>query len=136
MRDVLFLDANVIMYALGKDHPLRDPCRKCLERVKRGEIAVLTNTEVVQEIFHRYFAIRMPNIAEEAYAAMKTFCNEILPVTLRETDKALALLKKHPSINARDAVHAATMLNHGVEKVLSADPHFDAIHGIRLVVPC
>ena len=135
MKDVLFLDANIIMYAVGKEHPLRDPCRKCLERVREGEIAVLTNTEVVQEIFHRYFAIRMPHVAEEAYSAMKTFCAEIYPVTVRETDKALALLKKHPSINARDAVHAATMLNHGIEKILSSDPHFDAIPGIRRIAP-
>lgn len=135
MKDLFFLDANIIMYALGKEHPLRNPCRKCLDKIKKAEITVVTNTEVLQEILHRYFSIRTPIIAEEAYSAIKIFCKEIYPVTLAEIEKALALLKEFPSINARDAIHAATMLNNGIEKILSADPHFDMLRGIKRIRP-
>lgn len=135
MKHLIFLDANIIMYALGKEHPLRNPCRKYLKKIKKGEITVVTNTEVLQEILHRYFSIRMSTMAEEAYIAMKTFCREIYPVTLNEVEKALALLKESPSINPRDAIHAATMFNNGIEKILSTDPHFDVVQGIERIAP-
>jgi predicted nucleic acid-binding protein len=77
----------------------------------------------------------MPRIAEEAYSAVKNLCVEIYPVTLTELEKALRLLKEFPSISSRDAIHAATMLNNGVEKILSTDPHFDIIHGIQRIAP-
>jgi len=135
MKETVFLDANIIMYALSRDHPLREPCRKCLEGVKDGDISVVASTEVLQEIFHRYFSINMPLIAEEAYGAMKTFCKEVYPLTLHDMDRALALLKEFPSINARDAVHGATMLNNGIKKILSTDSHFDKIRGIERIAP-
>lgn len=135
MRDLFFLDANIIMYALGKEHPFRSPCRKYLEKIKKAEITVVTNTEVLQEILHRYFSIRMPIIAGEAYSAIKIFCKEIYPITVAETEKAFALLKEFPSINTRDAIHAATMLNNGIEKILSADLHFDLVRGIKRIGP-
>lgn len=40
----------------------------------------------------------------------------IYSISLDDMDRALDLLKEFPSINARDAVHAATMLNNGIKK--------------------
>ncbi|MEK6656431.1 MAG: type II toxin-antitoxin system VapC family toxin [Nitrospirota bacterium] len=135
MKQAVFLDANIIMYALGKEHPFKAPCRKYLEKIKEGELLVVSNTEVLQEILHRYFSIRMPDLAEAALEALKAFCREIYPIRLSEIEKAYGLLKEFPSINARDAVHAATMLNNSIEKILSVDPHFDAIRGIKRISP-
>lgn len=135
MKDYVFLDANIIMYALGKEHPLRSPCREYLEKIKRGELAVVTNTEVLQEIFYRYFSIQMPAVAEEAYSTIKIACKEVYPITLFELEKALSLLKEFSSINPRDAIHAATMMNEGIEKILSTDSHFDIIPGIERIAP-
>ena len=41
--------------------------------------------------------------------------------------EAVALLQAHRAthIALRDAVHAATMQNHGIGRILSADSHFD-----------
>lgn len=135
MKQAVFLDANIIMYALGKEHPFKAPCRKYLEKIKEGELLVVSNTEVLQEVLHRYFSIRMPDLAEAALEALKAFCREIYPIRLSEIEKAYGLLKEFPSINARDAVHAATMLNNSIEKILSVDPHFDAIRGIKRISP-
>lgn len=135
MKQAVFLDANIIMYALGKEHPFKAPCRKYLEKIKEGELLVVSNTEVLQEVLHRYFSIRMPDLAEAALEALKAFCREIYPIRLSEIEKAYGLLKEFPSINARDAVHAATMLNNSIEKILSVDPHFDAIRCIKRISP-
>jgi uncharacterized protein len=130
-----FLDANLIMYSLGGPHPLQDPSKKILNKIKQGVFQVVTNTEVLQEILYRYFSIRKPGLGELAYLATISLCEEIIPITLKDTDRALELLKGHPSITSRDAIHAATMLNNGVKEILSADPHFDLIPGIRRIDP-
>lgn len=135
MNDVIFLDANIIMYAIGKEHPLRNPCRKILEQIKNGTIEVVSCTEVIQEILYRYFSLKMPEIAKEASLAVKTICSQIYPVTIEETDLALELLLNNPSIGTRDAIHAATMMNHGINRILSTDSHFDSIAGIERVQP-
>ena len=135
MKQIFFLDANIIMYALGKEHPLRSPCRKSLEKIRDGEINVVTSSEVIQELFHRYFSIKMPLIAEEAFSALKTFCIEIYPVTLNDVESALSLLKRFPSLSSRDAIHVAAMLNNGVEKTLSTDSHFDIVNDIKRIAP-
>ena len=130
-----FLDANPIMYSLGGPHPLRDPCKSILERIKNGTIQVVTNTEVLQEILYRYFSVRKQALGELAYSSVIDLCEEIFPVTVRDTDRALELLKGYPDITSRDAIHAATMLNQGIKDILSTDPHFDLIPGIRRIDP-
>ena len=135
MTGPLFLDANIVMYAIGRAHPLREPCRGALEMVKGGEIAVVSNTEVLQEILHRYLGLKRPEIAQEVYRAVRTICLEIYPVGLDDMDRAVVLLRKSPALNTRDAIHAATMLDRGVKSVLSTDTHFDLIPGIRRVSP-
>ena len=130
-----FLDANLIMYSLGGPHPLKDPSKRILNKIKQGVFQVVTNTEVLQEILYRYFSIRKPGLGELTYFAMINLCEKIIPVTVKDTDRALALLKEYPSITSRDAIHAATMLNNGVKDILSNDPHFDLIHGLRRIDP-
>jgi predicted nucleic acid-binding protein len=130
-----FLDANLIMYSLGGPHPLRDPCKSILEKIKDGTVQVVTNTEVLQEILYRYFSIRKQTLGELAYSSLIDLCEEIFPVTVQDTDRALELLKGYPDITSRDAIHAATMLNQGIKDILSTDPHFDLIPGIRRIDP-
>ena len=130
-----FLDANLIMYSLGGPHPLQNPSKRILNKIKQGVFQVVTNTEVLQEILYRYFSIRKPGLGELTYFAMINLCEKIIPVTVKDTDRALALLKEYPSITSRDAIHAATMLNNGVKDILSTDPHFDLIHGLRRIDP-
>ena len=55
--------------------------------------------------------------------------------TERQTARALELLVRHPGLPARDALHVATMEAHGVERLLSADRHFDQIDTVMRVDP-
>ena len=132
---VLFLDANILMYALGKPHLYREPCLKILAAIEADTIDVVTNTEVLQEILYRYRAVANPEEAERIFSLARRLCEIVLPVRLRDVDLAAALLKRHPTIQVRDAIHAATMLHAGLPRILSTDRHFDAIKGIRRVDP-
>jgi len=52
-----FIDANVPMYAVGAEHPLKAPCLRVLESIARGELRAVTDAEVLQELLHRYTAL-------------------------------------------------------------------------------
>jgi predicted nucleic acid-binding protein len=53
MQRCAFIDANVPMYAVGREHPLREPCRLVLQRIVDGDLAACTDSEVHQEILYR-----------------------------------------------------------------------------------
>ena len=119
------------MYVAGGDHPHRQPSRKFLERVRRGEAEGVTSTEVLQEILYRYAAIGRREMAREVYDLFVEICPVVLNVTLADTDRARDLLLAVDGISARDAVHAAVMLNHEVKWVATYDAAFSDIPGIR-----
>jgi predicted nucleic acid-binding protein len=132
-----FLDTNIFMYAAGQDHALKAPCVGILRRVANEELEAVTSTEVLQEILYRYGAIgetqrglRLSRLAVDQVGGA------VLPVTLKDMQRAFGLVERHgEAIAARDAVHAATMLNNGVTRLFSADTHFDVIAGITRVDP-
>jgi uncharacterized protein len=130
-----FLDANLIRYTLGGPHLLRSPCRAVMEKIKAGRLLAVTNPEVLQAILYRYFSIKRQAVGELACTSLVEICKEVLPVTRQDTDQALALMKKYPDITSRDAIHAATMINNGIREIISTDPHFDLISGIRRITP-
>ena len=132
-----FLDSNIFMYAAGQEHPLKAPCVRILRRVASEELEAVTSTEVLQEILYRYGAVgEMQRGLRLARLAVDKVGGAVLPVTLRDMQRAFELVERHGNaIVARDAVHAATMLNNGLTRLLSADTHFDAIAGITRVDP-
>lgn len=132
-----FLDTNIFMYAAGREHPLKAPCVAILRRVAREELEVLTNAEVLQEILYRYSAIGEGERGLHlARVAVDQVGGEVLPVTLADMQRAFDLVARYgTTIKSRDAVHAATVLNHGLKHVISVDSHFDAIEGITRVDP-
>ena len=90
--------------------------------------------EVLQEILYRYAGLRRLDLAREVYDLFVALCPVMLPVTLADTDRARDLIDSAGGISVRDAVHAAVMLNNGVEEIASFDTGFDLVPGIRRVV--
>lgn len=129
----VFIDSNVPMYVAGRDHPLREPARRFLERVRRGEVAACTSTEVLQEILFRYAGLRRLDLARQVYDLFVQLCPVVFPVTLADTDRARDLLTSVRGISARDAVHAAVMLNHDVTAIATFDAGFDDIPRVERV---
>ena len=130
-----FLDANVLMYAAGSDHPLREPCQQALKRAVDQDISLATDAEVLQEILYRYFSIGRPGSARTVHASAIDLCDEVLPIEARHTTSALDLLIEHPQLTPRDAIHVATMQHRGLELLLSTDQDFDGLSDIERVDP-
>jgi predicted nucleic acid-binding protein len=60
---------------------------------------------------------------------------DLLPVTREDMLSACGLVQRYPRLPARDAVHAATMLRHGLKHVISVDTDFDQVRELRRIEP-
>ena len=127
----VFIDSNIPMYVSGGVHPHREPARRFLQRVQKGQVEGCTSTEVLQEILYRYSALSRRDLARDVYDLFVEICPVVLGVTLADTDRARDLLSAVDGISARDAVHAGVMLNHEVEWIATYDSGFERIPGIR-----
>ena len=49
---MIVLDTTVLVYAVGADHPLREPCQLLVRAIADGTILATTTIEVIQEFTH------------------------------------------------------------------------------------
>ena len=131
----VFIDTAVLMYAAGDAHPLREPCTRILDRVARNHLDAVTSVEVVQEIMHRYLALRRTEGAAALAEHTLDLFAPVLPVTHGVMRRVPALISRYPSLGARDAVHVATCLHEGITEIISPDRGFDAVEGLRRIDP-
>jgi predicted nucleic acid-binding protein len=123
---VVFVDSNIPMYLVGAPHPNKDAARRVLESsIERGE-RLVTDAEVLQEILHRYAAIRRPDAIQPAFSALLGVVDEVFPIERADVERAKdVLLGLSGDISARDALHVAIMQRHAVSRVMSFDRGFD-----------
>ena len=129
----VFIDSNIPMYVAGTEHPNREPARRFMERVRSGEVEGCTSTEVLQEILYRYSALGRLDLAGTVYDLFVAVVPEIFDIGLSDTDRARHLLTSAGGLSARDAVHAAVMLNQGVDTIATFDRGFERVGEIRLL---
>ncbi len=126
----VFVDSNIPMYAASKEHPNKIPSIKVLELISEGKIIGMTSTEVFQEILYRYQVIDLLDKGLEVFDSFSSIIDETLSINLNIMSEARNMLKAN-NINARDAVHIATMDYYGVSYVASYDKHFEEFKHIR-----
>lgn len=131
----VFLDSNVFLYAAGAGHPLRAPCQALLARVGDGALAATTSVEVVQEVMHVAARRGQRDAAAALADALLALFPGLLSVTPAVVSRASELFRGHPDLSVRDALHAATMLENGIDTIVTADRHFDSLDGLRRVDP-
>ena len=136
MNPVVFIDANVPIYAAGRDHPYKEPCARILRVLADAPQSFVTNSEVLQEITHRYLASGRWTLGREVVRAFaEAMRGRIEPVYGEDVILATELADRHPGVSARDLVHAAVMQRLGVSRIISADTDFDRLEGIDRLDP-
>jgi uncharacterized protein len=131
----IFIDSNPVMYTAGAEHPNKGRSEEFLRRAARGEFFACTSAEVLQEVLHRYSAMNRMDAAAYVFDRVVATCREIYDLRIRDLHLAHTILLDVRGISARDAVHAAVMINNGVEWIASFDRDFDRIPGIRRLEP-
>ena len=134
MRRFLY-DTNVFVYALGAEHPYREPCREIVRLAAEGALRGEASTDLVQEFLH-YRARRIGDRdqALEATRDVAALC-KLHPLRPADVATAFDLYGRHERLTARDAFFAAVAVNRGIETILSSDRDFDGIDGLTRVDP-
>ena len=136
MNPVVFIDANVPIYAAGRDHPYKEPCTRILRMLAADPRHFVTDSEVIQEMMHRYRASGRWTLGREV---VRTFA-EVMSgriESVRGEDVILTseLADHHPEVSTRDLVHAAVMQRLEMDRIISADRDFDRLVGIGRLDP-
>lgn len=127
---MIFLDSNIPMYLVGAEHPHKAAARRLLEAAVVQQERLVTDVEVLQEILHRYVAVRRPEAIQPAFDALLGLVDETFPLVLEDLEAAKQLLSGIGGLSARDAVHVAVMRRHGVQRIMSFDGGFDRCPGL------
>ena len=127
---MIFIDSNVPMYLVGRDHPLKSQAERLLEAAIQGGERLVTSAEVLQEILHRYVAIDRRDAIQPAFDALLGVVDEVVPVEEADVLRARDLVIRTKVLSARDALHVAVMLGQGISRIMSFDADFDRVPGI------
>jgi predicted nucleic acid-binding protein len=130
---VVFVDSNVPMYLVGPQHPHKLDAQRVLESLVAGGELLATDAEVLQEICHRYAAIRRHDMIQLAFDALIDAVDEVLSIDRAIAEAAKDILLHYSTLSARDAIHAAVMAEHGIERIMTFDRGFDAYPGVERV---
>jgi predicted nucleic acid-binding protein len=127
---VKLLDTNVFVYARGRPHPFKDPCRRVLAGAEADRTAFGIDVEMLQELLDLY--VRRGRRAE-ATAMVEdalTAFPDPFAITRREIEECSDVLMANALLSPRDAVHAAVCRTYGLEGLVSTDREFDGTPGI------
>ena len=129
------LDTNVVIYALGRDHLYREPCRAIIKQLEDRPHDYAADTEMLQEILHVFSYRGDVSKGVEAVGRLLDLFPDVIPITGAEISTASRLIGQPARLSVRDAIHAAVALEHGLEGIVSADRAFDYVPGLRRFDP-
>ena len=83
-----FVDANVPMYLVGRDHPRKSDAQRLVERAATTGDRLVTDAEVFQEILHRYVAINRREAIQDTFDVLTEIVDEVFPIDASAVDLA------------------------------------------------
>lgn len=131
----LLFDTAVFIYAVGREHPHREPCRQLVRLLAQETLTADISAEALQEYVHvrTRKGIERSQAVDEARSIV-ALCR-VHDVTMTELQVGLQLFRTHPDLHMRDAIHAATALACQASVLVSPDRAFDDVPGIERLEP-
>ena len=136
MTSVAFVDANIPIYAAGREHQYKEPCARIIRVIADNPTRFITDAEVLQELMHHYMRTNRWTIGREIFRRFETLLQgRIEPTYPEDVSQAARLTDQGNQSRSRDLVHASVMRRCGTSLCISADTDFDRIPGIRRLDP-
>ncbi len=119
---MIFVDTNVIIYAVGRKHPLRSEARTFFESAIEGERNELcTSAEVLQELLHAYIPVGRWQTLDAALTLAESCIPAVHPIDAEDVRAARLLSDGYPELGARDLIHLAVCRRHGITEIKTFD---------------
>jgi predicted nucleic acid-binding protein len=132
---VIVLDTTLLVYAVGAEHPLREPSRQLVDAIGAGRIEATTTVEVIQEFVH--IRARRQGRADAAKAG-RNFAELLAPLLVipaATVEAGLRIFERSNSLGAFDSFLAATAIASDAVALVSADRSFSSVSGLAHIVP-
>ncbi len=128
-------DTSIFVYALGGDHPYREPCREVVHRAAVGDLQGEASADLLQELVHQ--RVRRTGDRASAVKGVRNVAKLAWWHSLKPNDvqRGIDLFETHTDLDARDAVFAALALNRGIDAILATDRAFDGVVGLERIDP-
>lgn len=130
---MIFVDANIPMYLVGADDLHKEAAAAALRDAVGRRQRLVSDAEVLQEILHRYRAIRRPEAIQPAFDALDQNVDEIMPIEAVDVRAAKEIVLGDPQVSARDALHVAVMRRHGIDTIMTFDKGFERYPGLTRI---
>ena len=118
---MIFVDTNLVMYAVGRPHPLQDPARESLSAAYASGTPLYTSAEVLQELVHAYLGVGRKSDFDAAIALLEYFDVTVWDLTDKDMLLAADLYAAHPNLSARDLCHLAVCIRHNIDRIMTFD---------------
>ncbi len=133
-EDAVLIDAAVALHSLGAPGARQAASRRYLRGITAGRGRAYASTEMIQEVVHHRLRVTGDRSLAVADAHDLMTALTVLAFDREVLDLSLELIAR-TAVRGRDAVHAATALAYGIERIASPDPAFDGIPGLVRIDP-
>lgn len=137
---MIYLDTNVIIYAI-ENHPKYGPkCKKILEDIETGKLESCCSVLVLVEVISALVKInRVLKKAGKRELSIRDNIDAILSLPFQWVELNFAVIRRaseyrYPLAGA-DYVHLASMELSGAEEILSADEELDVVAWAKRIDP-
>jgi len=128
---MLYLDANVFVYAALNQEDVGDRARSLLNEIQQGRLRAASSALTFDELI---WAVKRYRSLEDAATAGEAFLNmsslKLVDVNGDLLSQALELIRRY-QLDPRDSIHAASAISEKAEMIVSTDEHLDRIREIR-----
>lgn len=121
------------MYLIGAAHPHKTDAQLILENLVAGGERLITDAEVLQEILHRYTAIKKREAITPCLQMVLEIVDEVVSIGKAEVLRAAEIAQNPFELSARDALHIAVMERHQIRSIFTFDSDFDRWPGLRRI---
>ena len=118
---VIFVDTNVFMYAVGREHPLRDQAQALFIAAVERRAPLVASAEVLQELLHSYLRVSRLGDLDRALQLARASLSQIWSVEADDVLLARDLVDAYPSLTARDLIHLACCRRRDVREIHTFD---------------
>jgi predicted nucleic acid-binding protein len=132
---LLYLDANVLIYALENVPPFGDRLRAVFRRIDAGELQAASSELSLAEVLVKPLRDRADSIRSQ-YEQLLTAGGPLSmrPVSRDVLIRAAELRAETPALKLPDAIHAATALLRGCTTFLTNDTRFESVHVLPVLL--
>lgn len=128
---MIYIDANVFVYAALNAERVGDEARSLLRSVQEGRIDAASSVLSFDELV---WAVKKNRTAGDAVASGQAFL-DMAQLKLVDVDpdllaNSLAVMREY-GLDPRDSIHVASALKVEAEEIVSSDRHFERVKEIK-----